>query len=70
MILPYRCQQYDIRRLKVAADLGQVLFMPFHINDENAIRKAMKHSSVVINLIGRDFETKNFNFEQVLIVSC
>lgn len=29
------------------------------------LSKAMKHSNVVINLVGRDWETKNFKFEDV-----
>jgi NADH dehydrogenase (ubiquinone) 1 alpha subcomplex subunit 9 len=46
-------------------DLGQILFHPYHLQDEDAIRKAMKYSNVVINLVGRDWETKNFPFEEV-----
>lgn len=65
MILPYRCDHYDVIRLKLAGDLGQVLFHPYHLLDEEAIRKAVKYSNVVINLVGRDWETKNFNFKDV-----
>ena len=39
-------------------DLGQVLFHQVDIRDEAAIRKSMKYSNVVINLVGRDYETK------------
>lgn len=46
-------------------DLGQILYTPFHLQDEASIRKAMKYSNVVINLIGRDWETKNFPFKEV-----
>lgn len=65
MILPYRCDHYDVMRLKLAGDLGQVLFHPFHLMDEESIRKAVKYSNVVINLVGRDWETKNFSFKDV-----
>ncbi|XP_076055786.1 NADH:ubiquinone oxidoreductase subunit 39 [Oratosquilla oratoria] len=65
MIIPYRGDHYDVRQLRLCGDLGQVLFMPFHLCDEDAIRKAVKHSSVVVNLIGRDWETRNFTFEEV-----
>jgi len=51
--------------LKLAGDLGQVLFQPYHLNDEDSIRKAVKYSNVVINLVGRDWETKNFKFNDV-----
>ncbi|XP_063710105.1 NADH dehydrogenase [ubiquinone] 1 alpha subcomplex subunit 9, mitochondrial [Culicoides brevitarsis] len=65
MILPYRGDHYDVLRLKVAGDLGQVLFHPYHLMDEKSIREAMKYSNVVINLVGREWETKNFKFEDV-----
>lgn len=45
--------------------MGQVLFQPFHLQDEESIRKSVKYSNVVINLIGRDWETKNFKFKDV-----
>lgn len=53
--------------LKTVGDLGQVLFHPFELRDEDSIRQAVKYSNVVINLIGRDWETKNFKFEDVHI---
>ncbi|KAK4317915.1 hypothetical protein Pmani_011052 [Petrolisthes manimaculis] len=65
IIVPYRGDPYDVLRLKLVGDLGQVLFMPFHLCDEESIRKAVKHSNVVINLVGRDWETRNFTFDQV-----
>lgn len=45
--------------------MGQVLFTPFHLKDENSIEKAVRYSNVVINLVGRDWETKNFKFNDV-----
>uniref|UniRef100_A0A1B0DP10 NADH dehydrogenase [ubiquinone] 1 alpha subcomplex subunit 9, mitochondrial n=1 Tax=Phlebotomus papatasi TaxID=29031 RepID=A0A1B0DP10_PHLPP len=65
MILPYRADHYDAIRLKVTGDLGQVLFQFYSLEDEEAIRKAVRHSNVVINLVGRDWETNNFNFTDV-----
>lgn len=65
MILPYRCDFYDAQRLKVAGDLGQVLFTPFDLRDEESIAKAVRYSNVVINLVGRDYETKNFKYKDV-----
>lgn len=50
-------------------DLGQILYHPYHIQDEDSIRKAMKYSNVVINLVGRDWQTKNFPFEEVHVNS-
>ncbi|XP_041972748.1 NADH dehydrogenase [ubiquinone] 1 alpha subcomplex subunit 9, mitochondrial [Aricia agestis] len=65
MILPYRGDFYNVCKLKVAGDLGQVLFTPFDIRDEKSIAKAVQYSNVVINLIGRDYETKNFKYMDV-----
>ncbi|KAJ0179254.1 hypothetical protein K1T71_004966 [Dendrolimus kikuchii] len=65
LILPYRCDFYDVQRLKVCGDLGQVLFTPFDLRDEESIAKAVRYSNVVINLIGRDYETKNFKYNDV-----
>lgn len=65
LILPYRGDNYDVFRLKLVGDLGQVLFHPFHLKDEESIRQSVKYSNVVINLIGRDWETKNFSFDDV-----
>lgn len=65
MIIPYRGDAYFVRELKLVGDLGQVLFQPYHLQDEESIRKAVKYSNVVINLVGRDWETKNFKFNEV-----
>lgn len=65
MICPYRADPYEVHHLKLMGDLGQMLFTPYHLQDEDSIRKAMKYSNVVINLVGRDWETKNFPFEEV-----
>jgi len=64
-IVPYRGDHYEVMRLKVCGDLGQVLFTPYHLKDEESCRKAMLHSDVVINLIGREYETRNFKFADV-----
>lgn len=49
----------------MCGDLGQVFFTPYYLRDEETIMKAMKYSNVVINLVGRDWETKNFKFNDV-----
>ncbi|KAL5007556.1 hypothetical protein ScPMuIL_016362 [Solemya velum] len=65
VIVPYRGDPYDVERLRVSGDIGQVLFFPYDLRDDETIRKAMQHSNVVINLVGRDWETKNFKFNDV-----
>uniref|UniRef100_A0A7R9EYU0 NADH dehydrogenase [ubiquinone] 1 alpha subcomplex subunit 9, mitochondrial n=1 Tax=Timema bartmani TaxID=61472 RepID=A0A7R9EYU0_9NEOP len=67
VIVPYRGDHYDVLRLKLVGDLGQVLFLPYHLKDDTSIRKALKYSNVVINLVGREWETKNFTFADVHI---
>lgn len=67
MILPYRGDHCEAIRLKVAGDLGQVLFHFYNLKDLDSIREAVKYSNVVINLVGRDFETKNYKFDDVHI---
>lgn len=65
MIFPYRGEHYKMMRMKVCGDLGQVLFCPFELRDEDSIRRAVAHSNIVINCTGRAFETMNFNYEDI-----
>ncbi|XP_034184973.1 NADH:ubiquinone oxidoreductase subunit 39 [Osmia lignaria lignaria] len=65
LILPYRGDHYHVRPLKVCGDLGQVLFHPFHLKDEESILKSMKYSNVVINLISSYYPTSNFSYHDV-----
>lgn len=65
LILPYRGDEFDMRRMRLVGDLGQVILQWFHLDEDDTIRRCVKHSNVVINLIGRDYETKNFSFDCV-----
>ncbi|XP_047369509.1 NADH dehydrogenase [ubiquinone] 1 alpha subcomplex subunit 9, mitochondrial [Vespa velutina] len=65
LILPHRSDFYFSRHLKLCGDLGQVLFHPFDLRDEESIFKCMKYSNVVVNLIGKDWPTNNFSYEDV-----
>ena len=67
MILPYRGEHYKMMRMKTVGDLGQVLFCPIELADEDSIRRAVAHSNIVINCIGRGFDTMNFTLEDVNI---
>jgi len=64
MIFPYRCDAYEISHLKTTGDLGQVVFTPFQARDEESIARAVQHSHVVINLIGCDWDTRNYSIEE------
>ncbi|XP_050404783.1 NADH dehydrogenase [ubiquinone] 1 alpha subcomplex subunit 9, mitochondrial [Patella vulgata] len=65
VVIPYRGDTSSVDRFRLCGDLGQILFSNFHLRDDDSLRRAMKYSNVVINLIGRDWETRNFSFYDV-----
>jgi len=68
VVLPLRCNENNFQHLKVMGDLGQVnILQDFNIKDEDKIRAAIAGSNLVINLIGREYETSNFGFEEVQV---
>ncbi|KAJ1963986.1 Protein-lysine N-methyltransferase efm5 [Dipsacomyces acuminosporus] len=67
VIIPYRGLFEYVRHLKVTGDLGMIIPMEFDIRNPKQIEECVRHSDVVINLIGRNYETKNFSFENVHI---
>ncbi|KAI6656420.1 NADH dehydrogenase [Oopsacas minuta] len=62
IVLPFRCDEHDTRHLRVMGDLGQIYFRPYHLLDIDRIRDLVKYSNVVVNLVGRDYETSNFSY--------
>ncbi|KAL0581011.1 Protein-lysine N-methyltransferase efm5 [Marasmius crinis-equi] len=64
VIVPYRDED-DKRHLKLMGDLGQVVPMEWDIRNETQIEECLRHSDIVFNLVGRDYETKNFTYHQV-----
>ncbi|XP_032329082.1 NADH dehydrogenase [ubiquinone] 1 alpha subcomplex subunit 9, mitochondrial [Camelus ferus] len=67
VVVPYRCEPYDTMHLRPMGDLGQILFLEWDGRDKDSIRRAVEHSNVVINLVGREWETRNFDFEDVFV---
>ncbi|CDW59449.1 NADH ubiquinone oxidoreductase NDUFA9:39 kDa [Trichuris trichiura] len=65
LIVPYRRDPYDSRHLWVSGELGQVYYIPYFLKDDDALRRAVKYSNLVVNLIGADYETKNFSFHDL-----
>lgn len=49
----------EVRHLKPMFDLGQLGLMSFSPRDEQSIIESIKHSDVVINMIGKHYETKH-----------
>lgn len=64
VVVPYR-EEMAKRHLKVAGDLGRVVFMEMDLRNTTSIEESVRHSDIVYNLIGRDYPTKNFDFEDV-----
>ena len=48
------------RFLKVMGDLGGVVPVPFSPRDEASVRRAIEGSDIVVNCIGKDYETKHY----------
>ncbi|XP_028584617.2 NADH dehydrogenase [ubiquinone] 1 alpha subcomplex subunit 9, mitochondrial [Podarcis muralis] len=67
VIVPYRCEPYDVMYLRPMGDLGQLLFMEWDPRDKDSTRRALEHSNVVINLVGKEWETRNFKYEDVFV---
>ncbi|XP_008574858.1 PREDICTED: NADH dehydrogenase [ubiquinone] 1 alpha subcomplex subunit 9, mitochondrial [Galeopterus variegatus] len=67
VIIPFRCERYDTMHLRPMGDLGQLIFLEWNGRDKDSIQRAVQHSNVVINLIGREWETRNFYFEDVFV---
>lgn len=65
VIIPYRGDSYEVQHYKVAGDLGQILFVPIDVRNQESLEKAVRYSNWTINLIGREWETKNFTFNDI-----
>ncbi|KAF1825136.1 NAD(P)-binding protein [Dissoconium aciculare CBS 342.82] len=64
VVIPYR-EEMAKRHLKVTGDLGRIHFLEFDLRNIASIEESVRHSDIVINLIGRDYPTKNFSLEDV-----
>uniref|UniRef100_A0A1D1XI11 NADH dehydrogenase [ubiquinone] 1 alpha subcomplex subunit 9, mitochondrial n=1 Tax=Anthurium amnicola TaxID=1678845 RepID=A0A1D1XI11_9ARAE len=65
VLVPFRGSEDSHRHLKLMGDLGQIVPMMYNPRDENSIKAVMAKANVVLNLIGREYETRNFSFEEV-----
>lgn len=64
VIVPYRDED-EKRILKVMGDLGQVVPLEWDARNPDQIYECLRHSDTVYNLVGRDWETRNFKYEDV-----
>ncbi|GMN50420.1 hypothetical protein TIFTF001_019583 [Ficus carica] len=65
VLVPFRGSEDSQRHLKLMGDLGQIVPMQYNPRDEDSIKAVMAKANVVINLIGREYETRNYSFEDV-----
>eukprot|EP00262_Sarcandra_glabra_P004283 TRINITY_DN1523_c4_g1_i1.p1 TRINITY_DN1523_c4_g1~~TRINITY_DN1523_c4_g1_i1.p1 ORF type:complete len:397 (-),score=71.23 TRINITY_DN1523_c4_g1_i1:385-1575(-) len=65
VLVPFRGSEDSHRHLKLMGDLGQIVPMKYNPRDENSIKAVMAKANVVLNLIGREYETRNYGFEEV-----
>lgn len=71
VVFPYRGEEKGIRHLKVTQEVGQMVplqvpFEAFKLNrpENSFLEKSMEQSRVVVNLVGRTYETRNYNLTQ------
>lgn len=65
VITPYRGDGMNVRHLKLAGDLGQIVPIPYDLTDVESIRRCVARSNVVINLVGCKRETNHFTYDDV-----
>ncbi|KAE9334910.1 hypothetical protein PF008_g13739 [Phytophthora fragariae] len=58
-VLPYRGDDSEVSHLRVSADLGNVAQQPFHPRDRDSIFEACEGADIVVNLIGKHYQTKH-----------
>jgi NADH dehydrogenase (ubiquinone) 1 alpha subcomplex subunit 9 len=64
VVVPFR-EEMTKRHLKLTGDLGRVVFMEYDLRNTQSIEESVRHSDVVYNLVGRQYPTKNFSYEDV-----
>lgn len=66
VVCPFRCAEQEAMPLKQMGDLGQIYqIRDFDIRDDEAIRKAIARSNVIVNCVGMRLETMNWSFNDV-----
>jgi len=69
VVVPYRGEEKAINHLKLMGDVGQIVPFRYHIRDEESVEKALAHSNVVVNLVGKHYYTRNFSVRDANVES-
>ena len=64
-VLPYRGDEVDVRHLKLCGDLGVINPVESSIRSLSDIEDAVAGSNVVINLLGKHFETSRWSYNDI-----
>jgi len=67
VVVPYRGDETKYSHLKVMGDIGQIVPRLWDIRNPDSIYESVKHSDIVINLLGSRWDTRNFKLEDVNI---
>ncbi|GAV91944.1 Epimerase domain-containing protein, partial [Cephalotus follicularis] len=65
VLVPFRGCEDSTRHLKLMGDMGQEVPRKYNPIDKDSVKAVNAKANVVINLIGREFETRNYSFEEV-----
>lgn len=65
IVIPFRGEELSYNHLKPIGELGQVVPVRIDVRDKASLERAVSRSNVVINLLGRDWETRNFKYDEV-----
>ena len=55
-----RGDDYEWRHLKLCGDYGKVVGHYMSFSDEDSVRKALAGADVVVNMVGKHYETKHY----------
>jgi NADH dehydrogenase (ubiquinone) 1 alpha subcomplex subunit 9 len=69
IVIPYRGEESSYTHLKVMGDVGQIVPLAYSIRDDDLIAKAVSRSNIVVNLLGKRTDTRNFKLEELHITA-
>lgn len=52
----------NVRHLKLMGDLGQIVPLPMDLTNLETVSRSVDRSNVVVNLLGQQFSSRNYNF--------